>query len=76
MLPAFYVAMSNIEASYQKVAGEYVPFDDISYMDTFAQHPKYRLDSEFRGEQARLGDPGLKEAKDAPNAREWTRSTS
>ena len=64
MLPAFYVAMSNIEASYQKVAGEYVPFDDISYMDTFAQHPKYRLDSEFRGEQARLGDPGLKEAKD------------
>ena len=64
MLPAFYVAMSNIEASYQKVAGEYIPFDDISYMDTFAQHPKYRLDSEFRGEQARLGDPGLKEAKD------------
>ena len=64
MLPAFYVAMSNIEASYQKVSGEYIPFDGISYMDTFAQHPSYRLDSRFRGEQARLGDPGLKEAKD------------
>ena len=64
MLPAFYVAMSNIEASYQKVAGEYVPFDGIAYMDTFAQHPSYRLDPRFREEQARLGDPGLKEAKD------------
>ena len=64
MLPAFYVAMSNIESSYQKVAGEYVPFDGISYMDTFAQHPSYRLEPRFRGKQARLGDPGLKEAKD------------
>ena len=64
MLPAFYVAMSNIEASYQKVVGEYVPFDGIAYMDTFAQHPSYRLDPRFREEQARLGDPGLKEAKD------------
>ena len=64
MLPAFYVAMSNIEASYQKVSGEYVPLDGIAYMDTFAQHPSYRLDPRFRGEQARLGDPDLKEAKD------------
>ena len=64
MLPAFYVAMSNIEASYQKMSGEYVPFDGISYMDTFAQHPSYRLDPRFREEQARLGDPHLKEARD------------
>ena len=63
MLPAFYVAMSNIEASYQKVAGEYVPFDGIAYMDTFAQHPQYRLDSRYREEQMRLGDPDLKDAK-------------
>ena len=48
MLPAFYVAMSNIETSYQKVSGTYVPFDNISYMDTFDQHPSYRLDTRFR----------------------------
>ena len=66
MLPAFYVAMSNIETSYQKAHSgteEYVPFDGIAYMDTFDQHPLYRLDPRFRGEQMRLGDPDLKEAK-------------
>ncbi len=62
MLPAFYVAMSNIEASYQKMTGEYTPFQGISYMDTFAQHPSYRLDSEFRQKQTRITDDNLEEA--------------
>ncbi len=62
MLPAFYVAMSNIEASYQKMMGEYTPFDGISYIDTFAQHPSYRLDAEQRKKQIKITDDSLEEA--------------
>ena len=62
MLPAFYVAMSNIEASYQKKSGEYVPFGGISYLDTFTQHPSYRLDAEQRKKQIKITDDSLEEA--------------
>ncbi len=62
MLPAFYVAMSNIEASYQKMMGEYTPFGGISYLDTFTQHPSYRLDAEQRKEQIKITDDSLEEA--------------
>ncbi|MYJ58711.1 MAG: hypothetical protein F4088_07675, partial [Chloroflexi bacterium] len=64
MLPAFYVAMSNIETAYQKVSGEYLPFEGISYMDTFDQHPSYRLESRYRERQTSLVDTNLQEASE------------
>ena len=65
MLPAYYVADSNIEASYQKSRNghKYVQFDGITYMDTFDQHPLYRTDAMLRKKQASLNDPDLKEAQ-------------
>ena len=69
MLPAYYVAMANIETSYQKMKGskdkmgKYVPFDGISYMDTFDQHPLYRLEKRYREKQLQLTDLNLKEAQ-------------
>lgn len=67
MLPAYYVAMANIEASYQKVKnsnnGKYIPFENISLMDTFDQHPLYRLDVKHRQKQIQITDMNLVEAQ-------------
>ena len=67
MLPAYYVAMANIEASYQKVKNKnnakYVPFENISLMDTFDQHPLYRLDVKYRQKQIQITDANLEEAQ-------------
>lgn len=66
MLPAYYVAMANISSSYQKMKnssrGRPAQFEDVSLMDTFDQHPQYRLDAKFRQRQIRLSDSDLEEA--------------
>ena len=66
MLPAYYVAMANISSSYQKMKnggrGRPAQFEDVSLMDTFDQHPHYRLDSKFRQKQMRLSDSDFEEA--------------
>ena len=66
MLPAYYVAMANISSSYQKMKnngkGKLVQFEDVTLMDTFDQHPHYRLDARFRQKQIRLADSNLEEA--------------
>ena len=69
MLPAYYVAMANIESSYQKIKNtnganntKYVPFNGVSYMDTFDQHPSYRLDKMYREKQIQLADSNFEKA--------------
>ena len=66
MLPAYYVAMANISSSYQKMKnggrGRPAQFEDVSLMDTFDQHPQYRLDAKFRQKQIRLSDSDFEEA--------------
>ena len=69
MLPAYYVAMANISSSYQKMKnggskgrGKPAQFEDVLLMDTFDQHPHYRLDARFRQKQIQLADSDLEEA--------------
>ncbi|MDE0091497.1 MAG: DEAD/DEAH box helicase family protein [Thaumarchaeota archaeon] len=69
MLPAYYVAMANISSSYQKMKngsgrGRQAQFEDVALMDTFDQHPQYRLDARFRQKQTQLTDSNFEEARE------------
>ena len=72
ILLAYYVASVNIESTYQSLmrGHRYVPFNGISFTDTFDQNPRYRADEERR-RTARRFDETFKEAHDRVKSQKW-----
>ena len=72
ILLAYYVASVNIEATYQSLmrGHRYVPFDGISFTDTFNQNPQYRLDVKHRKTVQKL-DGSFKDAHERVQSQRW-----
>ena len=62
-LLAYYTAQANIETTYRGIKNEYEPFGGISYVDTLAQNPFYRLDKKYQHVQSSIDQPFIKSYK-------------
>ena len=72
ILLAYYVASVNIESTYQSLmrGHMYVPFNGISFTDTFDQDPLYRAGEMHRGVVRKL-DETFKEAHGRVTSQKW-----
>ena len=72
ILLAYYVASVNIESTYQSLrhGHKYVPFDGISFTDTFDQNPRYRANDEYRKVEKTL-DVTFKTAQKQVKSQKW-----
>lgn len=63
ILLAYYTAQANIETTYSGIKNKYEPFGGISYVDTLAQNPFYRLDKKYQYVQRSVYQPFVKSYK-------------